>query len=173
MSPIRMVSGLSTALILFFWNWYIISRGHSRNRPKGGRNSPQRYTSTHLRTASVCFYSQRVQNPLEKTLPAVFGTKLRLFHSVRLVWRHNKITNFLSKNSFVKVKGWSRDHRDLWLEWSLIGTYFYSFILYKFHSQSFTSAIMPFNMPLLLAQVSTEVLLFKLSTLSCVCMCMY
>ena len=23
-------------------------RGHSRNRPKGGRNSPKRYTSTHF-----------------------------------------------------------------------------------------------------------------------------
>ena len=49
--------------------------------------------------------------------------------------------------------------------------YFYSFILYKFHSQSFTSAIMPFSMPLLLALVSTEVLLFKLSTLLCVYIC--
>ena len=87
-------------------------RGHSRNWPKGGRNFPQRCSSTHLRTASLCFYSLRVQKPLQITWPAVFGTKLRLIHLVRFAWRH-KITNFLSKNSFVKVKGWSRDHRDL------------------------------------------------------------
>ena len=57
-------------------------RGHSRNRPKGGRNSPKRCTSTHLRTAFLSFYSQRGQNPLQITFPAVFGTKLRLIHQL-------------------------------------------------------------------------------------------
>ena len=71
--------------ILFYIYIYMFYRGHSRNRPKGGRNSPQRHTWTHLRTASLCFYSQRVQNPLQITLPAVFGTKLHLIHLVRLV----------------------------------------------------------------------------------------
>ena len=73
--------------ILFHWdvpcNGNLV-RGHSRNRPKGGRNSPKRCTLTHLRTAFLCFYSQRGQNPLQITLPAVFGTKLCLIH--RLDW---------------------------------------------------------------------------------------
>ena len=45
----------------------ITNRGHSRNRPKGGRNSPQRYTSTRL----ADHFSQRVQKPLQRTIPAV------------------------------------------------------------------------------------------------------
>ena len=52
-----------------------------------------------LLTIFLSFYSQRVQKPLPKTLPAVFCTKLRLIPRVRLVWRF-KITNFLWKKSF-------------------------------------------------------------------------
>ena len=54
-----------------------------------------------LQTIFLSFHSQRVQKPLQRTLPVVFFTKLRLIHYVRLVWRH-KITNVLSKNYFCK-----------------------------------------------------------------------
>ena len=64
-----------------------------------------------LVTIFLSFYSRRVQKPLQRNWTTVFYTNLRLIHRVRLVWRH-KMTNFLSKNSFVQVKGWSRDHCD-------------------------------------------------------------
>ena len=52
-----------------------------------------------LLTIFLRLYSPRVQMPVQGALSAVFCTKLRLIHRVRLVWRH-KITNLLSKNSF-------------------------------------------------------------------------
>ena len=67
-------------------------RGHSRNWPKGGRNSPQCYTSTR-------FADHFSQKPLQGAFSAVFCTKLCLINRVRFVWRH-KIAKFLSKNSF-------------------------------------------------------------------------
>ena len=79
-----------------------IIRGHSRNRPKGGRNSPN-VTSHHvLLTILLNFYSRRVQKPLQGALSAVFCTKFRQIHRIRLVRRH-RITNFLSKNLFAQV----------------------------------------------------------------------
>ena len=38
-----------------------------------------------LPTLQPGFYSQRVQKPLQRTLPAVFCTKLRLIHRLKLV----------------------------------------------------------------------------------------
>ena len=38
----------------------VLYRGHSRNRPKGGRNSPQRHTSTRFADNFLSLYSIRV-----------------------------------------------------------------------------------------------------------------
>ena len=88
-------------------NWTISkeqnSRGHSRNQPKGGRNSLQCYISTRFAYHSSQFYSQRVQKPLHWALSAVVCTKLRLIHHAILVWTH-KTTNLLSKIYFTAVQ---------------------------------------------------------------------
>ena len=39
-------------------------RGHSRNQPKGGRDSPKRHTSTCFLNIFLSLYPQRVQKPL-------------------------------------------------------------------------------------------------------------
>ena len=52
------------------------TRGHSRNRTKGGRNYPQRYTTTRFDENFVGFYSGRVKKYLQGDLSAVFCTKL-------------------------------------------------------------------------------------------------
>ena len=76
-------------------------RGHSRNRPKGGRNSLQSYISTRFAYYSSQFYSQRIQKHLQWPLSAVFCTKLHLIRRAILLWTH-KTTNFLSKNYFTE-----------------------------------------------------------------------
>ena len=58
-------------------------RGHSRNRPKGGHNSPERYTLTRFANRFSYVYSLRVEKPLQGALSAVFCTKLCLIHGVR------------------------------------------------------------------------------------------
>ena len=52
-----------------------VSRGHSRNQPKGGRNSPQRETSRCFLTIFLSLYSLTVQRPLQRTLSALFMCK--------------------------------------------------------------------------------------------------
>ena len=80
---------------------------------------PLNMTSRHVLLINfLIFYSWRVQKPLQRTLPAIFCTKLRLINCVRLVWRH-KTTN-CQQLLFVQVKGWYRDHRNLKLEWPLL-----------------------------------------------------
>ena len=102
-------------ILLFYW--YTICRGHARNQPKGGCNFPQCSTMTpdHLSQFKL---SQRVQQPVQRTLLSVFCIELRSNHIVRLIWIH-EITIILSKIQSVQMKGWSRDHHDLQLEWPL------------------------------------------------------
>ena len=66
--------------------WLFI-RDHSRNQTKGGskRNSPQCSTMTcFFLTILLSLCSQRVQKPLQRTLPIVFYTKLCSNHRVRV-----------------------------------------------------------------------------------------
>ena len=60
-------------------------RGHSRNRPKGGHNSPQRCTLTRFADHFSHVYSLRVEKPLQGAVSTVFCTKLFLIHGVRKV----------------------------------------------------------------------------------------
>ena len=80
-----------------------VHRGHSRNQPKGGRNSPQHCTATCFSDHYLSWHTQRVQKPLQRPLSAVFCTTLCLNYSVILVWSR-KMTNFLSKNYFCSVQ---------------------------------------------------------------------
>ena len=77
-------------------------RDHSRNQPNGGhkRNSPQCSTTTRFLWPSLSVYAHK--EPLQRTLPNVFCTKLRLNHRVRvgLKSRHNHV--------FAKKIIWSR-----------------------------------------------------------------
>ena len=50
-------------------------------------------------TNFLSLYLQRVERPFQRTTSAVFCTKHRLNHCVKLVWTH-KITTFLSKTIF-------------------------------------------------------------------------
>ena len=108
----RLCQGVSISLtfdLIKVWNWkkdfvrgevdVIIIRGHFRNWPKGGSNSPQRYISTRFADHFSQFYSQSVQKPLQGAQSAAFCTELNLIHRLILVWTH-KITNFLSQNYF-------------------------------------------------------------------------
>ena len=62
---------------------YRMFRGHFRHRSKGGGSL--NVTPRHaLQTIFLSFYSQRLLKSLQETLPAVFWTKLRLIHHVRL-----------------------------------------------------------------------------------------
>ena len=85
-----------------------IDRGHSRNWPKGGRNSSQRYTSSRCADHFSQFLLTEFRSLflLQRTSPALFCTKLCVIHCVRLIWF------FCQKVLFVHVKGWSCDHRD-------------------------------------------------------------
>ena len=78
-------------------------RGHSRNMPKGGRNSPKAHTSTHFMTIFFQFILTTSPVTASKNSTCCFYTKLHFNHCVRLVWRH-KITNFLTKNCFCSVQ---------------------------------------------------------------------
>ena len=65
-------------------SWGLI-RGHSRNRPKGGRNSPQRYISTRFADHFSQFLFTERSKPLQGALSAAFCTKLCLIHRLILV----------------------------------------------------------------------------------------
>ena len=69
-------------------------RGYSRNRPKGGRNSPQHYTSTHF---SDCISQFSLTKSPEASLK-----------SLRQIGLKTQYNNFCcQKNLFIQIKGWS------------------------------------------------------------------
>ena len=74
------------------------SRGHSRNQPKGGRNSASTRFSDHLPQ----FTHTKSPEASSKTL--VFCTKLHLNHCA--------VVGLKAKNYCCSVQGWSRDHHD-------------------------------------------------------------
>ena len=100
---------MSSFILLRDNSFIMYVRGHSRNQPKGGRNSPQRYTSTRCSDHFLNWHSKRVQKPLKNTFSAVFCTKLGLNHCVRLVWSH-EIKFFCPTTIFAQCEGLSRDH---------------------------------------------------------------
>ena len=80
-----------------------LSRSHSRNQHKVGRDSPQRQPREHLSQFIL------TKSP-EASLSAVFWAWLRLLHRALLVW----------KLIFIQFKWWSRNYRDPCLEWFLL-----------------------------------------------------
>ena len=86
------------------FNIYFLPRGHSRNWPKGGRNS-RNVTPWHvLLTIFLSWCSERVKKPNEKSLSAVFCTKLHYTQIIALDWFDHMNWQTVAKNSFSTVQ---------------------------------------------------------------------
>ena len=91
------------------WTPHVVYRGHSRNRPKGGCDSPHCSTSTHCSDHLSQFTLNKSPETSSKSYICYSLYKLCLYHRVWLVWRPKRIHTII----FVQFKGWSRGHRRL------------------------------------------------------------
>ena len=74
-------------------------RGNSRNWPKGGRNSPQRFISTRFADHFSQLLLTKSSEASSRSFICGILDKTSLHSSHHVVWTY-KITNFLSKNCF-------------------------------------------------------------------------